>query len=58
MDHLSFRNNLWARKDHGLNRWGAIINACRQRLLLIMMTTLAMIGGLMTSNLRLITLRT
>ncbi|WP_411572285.1 hypothetical protein ACK8HJ_02860 [Vreelandella titanicae] len=27
-----------------MNRWGAIINACRQRLRPIMMTTLAM-GG-------------
>lgn len=36
-----------ARRDHGLNRWDAIIDACRKRVRPIVMTTIAMGAGMM-----------
>ncbi|WP_104204583.1 efflux RND transporter permease subunit [Billgrantia saliphila] len=36
-----------ARRDHNLNRWDAIIDACRKRVRPIVMTTIAMVAGMM-----------
>ena len=36
-----------ARRDHGLNRWEALIDACRKRARPIVMTTIAMGAGMM-----------
>jgi multidrug efflux pump subunit AcrB len=36
-----------ARRDHGLERWDAIIDACRKRARPIVMTTIAMGAGMM-----------
>jgi multidrug efflux pump subunit AcrB len=36
-----------ARRDHGLNRWDALIDACRKRARPIVMTTIAMGAGMM-----------
>ncbi len=36
-----------ARRDHGLKRWDAIIDACRKRVRPIVMTTMAMGAGMM-----------
>ncbi|MBK6742438.1 MAG: efflux RND transporter permease subunit [Hydrogenophilales bacterium] len=36
-----------ARRDHGLNRWEALIDACRKRARPIVMTTVAMGAGMM-----------
>jgi multidrug efflux pump subunit AcrB len=36
-----------ARRDHGLNRWDALIDACRKRARPIVMTTVAMGAGMM-----------
>jgi multidrug efflux pump subunit AcrB len=36
-----------ARRDHGLNRWDAIIDACGKRVRPILMTTIAMGAGMM-----------
>ncbi|WP_338415831.1 efflux RND transporter permease subunit [uncultured Sphaerotilus sp.] len=36
-----------ARRDHGLNRWDAVLDACRKRARPIVMTTIAMGAGMM-----------
>ncbi|QTN26073.1 efflux RND transporter permease subunit [Rhizobacter sp. AJA081-3] len=36
-----------ARRDHGLNRWDALLDACRKRARPIVMTTIAMGAGMM-----------
>jgi multidrug efflux pump subunit AcrB len=36
-----------ARRDHGLSRWDALIDACRKRARPIVMTTVAMGAGMM-----------
>lgn len=36
-----------ARRDHGLNRWDALLDACRKRARPIVMTTLAMGAGML-----------
>jgi multidrug efflux pump subunit AcrB len=36
-----------ARREHGLNRWDAMIDACRKRVRPIVMTTVAMGAGMM-----------
>ncbi len=36
-----------ARRDHGLNRWDALVDACRKRARPIIMTTVAMGAGMM-----------
>ncbi|WP_310461140.1 efflux RND transporter permease subunit [Sphaerotilus sp.] len=36
-----------ARRDHGLNRWDAVLDACRKRARPIIMTTIAMGAGMM-----------
>lgn len=36
-----------ARREHGLNRWDALIDACRKRVRPIVMTTIAMGAGMM-----------
>ncbi|MDO9219631.1 MAG: efflux RND transporter permease subunit, partial [Thiobacillus sp.] len=36
-----------ARRDHGLNRWDALLDACRKRARPIVMTTIAMGAGML-----------
>ena len=38
-----------ARRDHGLSRWDALLDACSKRARPIVMTTIAMIGGMLPS---------
>ncbi len=38
---------IMARRDHGLSRWEAVIDACRKRARPIIMTTIAMAAGMM-----------